>query len=79
MRKARVRVALLADMSVLYNLNNGKRTAVTTLPAWMDESVAMLNMVEIGEEVPGIGCKVDMASAGPTYYLTIRGELPDED
>jgi hypothetical protein len=39
----------------------------------------MLNMVEIGEEVPGIGCKVDVASAGPTYYLTIRGELPNED
>ena len=79
MRQAKVRLALLANRSVLYNLNNGKRTAVTTLPEWMDESIAMLNMVEIGEEVPGIGCKVDVASAGPTYYLTIRGELPNED
>ena len=79
MRQARVRVALFTDRNLLYDLNTGKRTALATLPPWMDESVAMLNMVEIGEEVPGIGCKVDVVGAGPTYYLTIRGELPNED
>ena len=79
MRKARVRVAVFDGGAAFFDLNTGKRAAITTLPLWMDESIAMLNMVEIGEEVPGIGCKVEVASAGPTYYLTLRGELPNED
>jgi hypothetical protein len=79
MRKARVRVVLLEHCATYFDLNTGIARTLAELPEWMDESIAMLNMVEIGEEVPGIGCKVDVTSVGPTYYLTIRGELPNED
>ena len=79
MRRARVRVVLFPGKSAIFDLNTGIEHTIAELPAWMDESIAMLNMVEIGKEVLGIGCRVEVMGDAPIYYLTIRGELPNED
>ena len=79
MRRARVRVVLFPGKSAIFDLNTGIEHTIAELPAWMDESIAMLNMVEEGMEVPGIGVKVPVTNHNPIYYLTIRGELPDEN
>ena len=79
MRRARVRVVLLEHGASLYDLNTGIEGTVAELPAWMNESIAMLNMVEEGMEVPGIGSRGPVWDDTAVYYLTIRGELPNED
>jgi len=80
MRKARVRVALLERGADLYDLNTGIERTLAELPEWMNESIAMLNMMNIGDEVPGLGSRNKVAPfRPPVYYLTIRGEIPNED
>jgi len=79
MRQARVRVVLLGHCATYFDLNTGVERTLAELPEWMDESIAMLNMVELGDEVPGVGNRVPKWDDAPVYYLTIRGELPNED
>ena len=75
MKQSRVRVALRGEATDVYDFNTGRQLYHHTLPGWMRDSIALLNIAGQGVEVHNVGMKW----ADDTYYLTIKGDLGEAE
>ena len=72
MRQARVRVELRWEGACQYmDFNTGEVSTLPTMPNWMQDSIALLNIAGIQVEVPGVGMRWE----DTVYYLTIKGDF----
>lgn len=71
MKQARVRVALRGEGGDIFDFNTGAQWHYHTLPDWVQDSIALLNIAGVQVEVPDVGMKWEEN----VYYLTIKGDL----
>ena len=73
MRQARLRVELRGEGGCNYmDFNTGvQATHLPTMPNWMQDSIALLNIAGIQVEVPDVGMRWE----DTVYYLTIKGDF----
>lgn len=65
----RIRVELLPNEYTVYDFTDPVYLYFKKLPPWMEESMALLLLVESGTEVDGIGYRYN----GTVFYLERRG------
>ena len=70
-KQARVRVEVCGEVVDIFDFNTGTSRHLSTLPDWVQDSIALLNIAGENVEVPNLG----MRWAGNVYYLTIKGDL----
>lgn len=72
MRQARLRVELRWEGECQYmDFNTGEVSTLPTMPNWMQDSIALLNIAGIQVEVPDVGMRWE----DTVYYLTIKGDF----
>lgn len=71
MKQARVRVEVCGEVVDIFDFNTGTSRHLSTLPDWVQDSIALLNIAGQVVEVPDVGLRW---SEG-IYYLTIKGDL----
>ena len=76
MRQARVRVEhITKGWWKCMDLNTGTQHHCRTLPNWMRDSIALLNIAGQSVEVPNVGIRWEER----IYYLTIKGNLGEAE
>lgn len=71
MKQARVRVALRGEGGDIFDFNTGTSRHLSTLPGWMQTSIALINIAGAQVDVSGVG----IFWGDNVYYLTIKGGL----
>lgn len=74
MKQARCRLLIETKTYRITDFNDGTDKVYDELPQWVWDSVALLNIAGVQEEVPGVGIKW----SDHAYYLTIKGAMSDK-